>query len=269
MLLRTQDVLDQLRATAGNDPWRRPHMQFYYLHHVFPNEMQPFRAWIAELKSRYEVLSHSQAISRLRCDSPNRPLASISFDDGMLNTLEAGELLAREGISACYFVCPDIVDRASDHRFIAEWCRSRLNRNAAPVMSWDQVERLLDMGHEVGNHTATHSNVARLTAEQLLSEISGGREKLIARLGACAGRHFAWPYGELRHATPDALRVVFDSGHESCASAVRGVHVSPLSTRCEPWLYRDIVALHGLPCANRVFTRRSIRRSGPQVEGRS
>ena len=105
-------------------------------------------------------------------------------------------------------------------------------------MSWSDAQRLRDLGHEVGCHTATHPVMARLGPEELHQEIAKAREALSRRLGAVD--HFAFPFGRWSTISPAALEAASSEEFASCATAEAGCHVSAVS-RSRPLLWRQTI----------------------------
>ncbi len=238
-----------------------PCVHFIYLHHVFGDESAPFRELLGRLSRKVQFLSHSDAVSKVQQGSIDRVYASLSFDDGLVSCLEGARILEEFGARGCFFVCPAVVDRCRDPQWIARWCRERLQKTPAKVMGWGDLEALQARGHEIGNHTLNHSNLAAATGSTRSEEIGEAREQLVRKLGDSAGRHFAWPYGEARHIDAEAVRDIMDAGHSSCSSAVRGVHVpGPARERCPVILRNHAVFLRPV-YATEFFMRRNIRNS--------
>ena len=90
---------------------------------------------------------------------------------------------------------------------IKEFCSSELDRPPMRFLSWDDVETLLQAGHEIGSHTVNHPNIAQLSVGQMQTEIAESYEKLVQRIGSV--EHFSWPLGRFFHFTPVAARTVF------------------------------------------------------------
>src|SRR5258707_138872 len=82
------------------------------------------------------------------------------------------------------------------------------------------VTELATDAHEIGSHTLAHLHLRDVGWARAEEEIAGSRE-LLARYVGCV-RHFAWPFGTFADITPDLVKLAFDCGFESCASAVRG-----------------------------------------------
>ena len=203
----------------------RPRVQFVYFHHVFADEEAGFRAILRELAAHHAFIGHSEAFERIRDGRIDRPYVSVSFDDGFADNERASRILEEFGARGCFFVCPGIVGERAPER-LAAFCAERLEFPVTtPFLDWDQLEALLERGHEIGGHTMTHPNLGATEPSDARAEIQGSYEALVARLGAV--RHFAWPRGRWEHMTPVARDAVFAAGYQTCASAVRGAHVAP------------------------------------------
>ena len=207
---------------------RTPRVQVLLLHHIFDDEVDGFRRQLAALARDHEFITYSEAVRRILAGDHPRPAVTFSYDDGHANCMAAARTMEEFGASGCFFVCPSIVGERDVMR-ASDFCIGRLHHPPAPFMDWDDLAALRDRGHEIGNHTFNHANLGRIPPEAHAEEIARSRETIIARLGAC--EHFAWPYGGLVNMTPRAAAAVFDSGHRSCASALRGCHREPMPER--------------------------------------
>ena len=206
---------------------KRNRIQFIYLHHIFEDEEAAFRQALRFLSRSHSLISYSEAVERLWRGEIDRPYVCFSFDDGLKNCLRAARILSEFGVSGCFFICPSIIGE-TDHRKLKEFCVRKLTLPATEMLTWDDVETLINNGHEIGSHTMSHPVLSRISQERAQHEISQSYESLTGRLGAI--KHFAWPEGRFFHFNPAAARAVFDAGFQSCASAERGCHV----TRTEP-----------------------------------
>ncbi|MBA4375968.1 MAG: hypothetical protein C0401_07330 [Anaerolinea sp.] len=206
---------------------RRNRVQFLCLHHVFEDEKQDFRRLLQILGQEHCLISYSAAISRIVNGNIDRPYVALSFDDGFKNCPEAGQIMEEFGARACFFVCPSVIGE-TDYSKVSEFCTRRLHTAPTELMSWDDVERLLKAGHEIGAHTLTHPNLVQLPPSEIRTEIEESFEMLKKRIGDV--RHFAWPLGRFFNFSPTAAQIVFATGFETCASAERGCHVAPLTT---------------------------------------
>lgn len=78
-------------------------------------------------------------------------------------------------------------------------------------VTWDELRMLEGNGIEIGGHTHTHPNLARVPLEQLPSEITRCRERLDDELGE-ATRPFCYPNGQLDDVTADVVSAVAYAG---------------------------------------------------------
>jgi len=201
----------------------RNRVQFIYLHHLFPEEEAGFRRLLSELSRRHTLISFSEAVDRVKSGNIDKPYVCFSFDDGFKQCLRAGEILNEFGIAGCFFICPSYVGE-TDWRKLQEICETRFAMPAMELLSWDDVERMLELGQEIGSHTMNHNVLSRISGQQVEDEVIGSREFFFQRLGGV--RHFAWPEGRYMHFSPVAARIVSESGYDSCSSAERGCHVT-------------------------------------------
>lgn len=216
----------------------RDRVQLLYFHHIFQDEADSFRRLLTSLAKNHRFVSYAEAVRRIEANDIDGAYVAFSFDDGFKNCLMAARILEDFGTTACFFVCPSIVGEVNYGR-IARFTRERLGIPPVEFMSWDDLEGLLSRGHEVGGHGLDHRDLGALTGAALLEEIEGCYQVLSERLGSPA--HFSWPFGLFRHFSSEAATRVFESGYRSCASAVRGCHVSSRELDRRACLRRDVV----------------------------
>jgi peptidoglycan/xylan/chitin deacetylase (PgdA/CDA1 family) len=237
---------------------RRPRIQFLEMHHVLPEEVEPFRNLLIRLGQHHRFLTYSEAVERIWEGRFEEPSLVLSFDDGFRSSVQAARIMTDLGIRGCFFLCPSIIGERDEGR-VRDYCLDRLRIAPMEFLSWDEVDALLRDGHEVGAHTMSHSELSRLSAGALTEEVVASREALERKVGEV--RHFAWPFGFFRVFTPAAAKVVFDAGFLSCASAVRGAHATKRRGR-QLCIRRDGI-LPGWPEGHVLYflTRSSLRAS--------
>jgi len=211
------------RATGAlNEGLATPRVQFFCLHHMFRDEERPFRRVLSRLSKHFEFVSWSEGVRMvLEGHRPSRPIACFSSDDGLVSNLAMARILEEFGTTACFFLNP--VTLGSDDAFAARFCRTRLQAPPSHFLSHADVEGLLRRGHEIGNHTMTHVVCSETPLPRLVDEISIAKEFLESRFGEIL--HFAWPYGQYHQFSEAARVLVFESGHVSASSVVRGAHL--------------------------------------------
>ncbi len=200
-----------------------PRVQFLLLHHVFADELVAFERLVAFLSQHFSFVSYSDAVRCVQTGNIDKPYLAFSFDDGIHNCLEAARILEQFGTTACFFVCPSIVDEASPRK-LARFCRQQLKTRPVRFLASHEIDRLLHRGHEIGAHTVSHIDVANVTHEQASDEIEQSKHLLERQFGTL--RHFAWPYGRFANFSAEAAQFTIDVGFESIASGERGCHTT-------------------------------------------
>jgi peptidoglycan/xylan/chitin deacetylase (PgdA/CDA1 family) len=202
---------------------KRPRIQFLYLHFIFEDQEKKLFKLLNKLTKEYTFISYTEGfnmiLSRQKID---KPYICLSTDDGLKNNLKFAEILDQFGINACFFVCPEVVNNASDFDYVSNFAKEQLHLPPVEFMNWDDIIRLKEKGHEIGGHTMSHKNLADCNEDMLINEILPCYKSIKEKLGMV--KHFSWPYGRFFHFSEDAKKIVFDSGFESIASAERGAH---------------------------------------------
>lgn len=218
----------------------KPRIQFLYIHHIFEDEAENFSKLLKELAKYHSFISYSEAVNKILNNEIDKPYIAFSSDDGFKNNLIAAKILNEFNIKACFFINPDTIGM-KDFSQIKIFCKNRLLLPPIEFMDWDDVNRLLKNGHEIGSHTMGHINVAITNTSQVKENLIQSKDILDKRCGNIA--HFAYPYGRFFHFHQEALNLVFETGYSSCASAERGCHIAPgrkLKTE-ELFIRRDLV----------------------------
>jgi peptidoglycan/xylan/chitin deacetylase (PgdA/CDA1 family) len=166
-------------------------------------------------------VSPGEAVARVREGRASGRELAVTFDDGFRSGLvNAAPLLGEHGFQAAFFLVTGLVSAPAE--VVARICRERLHL-ARPLepLSWDDVDRLVELGHEIGAHTRTHPELVGLKGEQLEDEVAGSRDELARRLGAPPA-HFAVPYGDRARFAPAVSEAARAAGFASCLTAMRG-----------------------------------------------
>ncbi len=144
--------------------------------------------------------------------SVERDTLLLTFDDGTVSNLYVAERILKPlGIHALFFIVAKyaLLGESDDWRtFGAENIFLNRNPDAIPDnfrnMSIEDLMALLDAGHTIGAHTATHARLSTLSEAGLQDEIVGGANLLEAHLGIPV-RHFAYPFGDLDSISAKAI----------------------------------------------------------------
>jgi peptidoglycan/xylan/chitin deacetylase (PgdA/CDA1 family) len=157
----------------------------------------------------------------------DRPIVAITFDDGYIDNFEyAFPQLERRGLAATFFVTAGLLEK--DSAVLGRFMQlRRSDRSAVRPLEWDQVRAMHDAGMEIGVHTYSHPNLARLSSEAARDELRSSKDIVEARIGHSV-RSLAYPFGKpRRHFTDETTSIARETGYEyACAVLFRGVRAS-------------------------------------------
>ena len=115
---------------------------------------------------------------------------ALTFDDAFENfATVAAPVLARFDLPATLFVVADHVGKDN-----AWGGKARAGIPTLPLLDWDALGRLAEGGIDLGNHTRTHPNLARLPVDAVREELHSSHEAIAVRTGVKC-RSVAYPYG--------------------------------------------------------------------------
>jgi len=156
-----------------------------------------------------------------------RPAVAITFDDGYLDNYEyAFPLLHERGLTGTFFLTVGLLEK--DAEVLRRFAGLRAtNLDAIRPMEWDHA-RAMQAGHmEIGAHTYSHPNLARLARDAAREELVRSKTIIEQRLGEPV-RSVAYPFGKpQRHFTAETVSLVEELGYEyACQVLFRGVRAS-------------------------------------------
>jgi peptidoglycan/xylan/chitin deacetylase (PgdA/CDA1 family) len=138
-----------------------------------------------------------------RPDPDSKPLLLFTFDDGReSNYSVAAPMIESFGGRGVFFVVPAFAENSACEQALSFY-RSRMNPDAqSPSMTCEdwkpmspaQIADLAARGHAIGNHTATHTRLEKLSAVDLEREIGESARKLASWTGQPIDA-FAWTFG--------------------------------------------------------------------------
>ena len=169
---------------------------------------QDLRRQIEKLRSwGYRLVGFGE-FARLAAASAASGHAALTFDDGLVDNLEAlAPLLEEEGAPATVFVVSGWLGRP--HRSVP-WTR---------IMTEAELVDLRATGVEIGAHSVSHPDLSTLSYEEALGELAGSKSGLETVLGEPV-EVAAYPYGRANEETVRACR---DAGFvAACAASGRG-----------------------------------------------
>ena len=191
------------------------------------------QSWKFIDKARFEaMISGEEAV---REDS-----LLLTFDDGFASNRRIAEkVLNPMGIRGLFFVVSSfaaLTEKDDWRGFVARNIYPRMRPEDVPEysrnMTWDDLAYLLETGHAIGGHTASHARLSQLGPENLQTEIVESADILEMRLGVTID-HFAYTFGDLDSFSKEALGIA--------RSRFRFIHTSLRGENAQgvpPWAIR-------------------------------
>lgn len=122
---------------------------------------------------------------------PSKPVIALTFDDGpnTTTTMQVLEVLDKYGVKASFFVVGDNV-----------------NEETAKVM-----KLAYDKGHEIDNHSRTHTGMSKLSVEEIQAEVKFVDE-VVEKYTGEKTKYFRPPYIDAPNKVLDAIDIPFICG---------------------------------------------------------
>lgn len=227
-------------------------------HDVAPEDEAVFAAHLRRVARRWRFVTAAQFAEMAMGQAPvTADSVLLTFDDGFASNLRVAERVLKPlQIPALFFVVNGFIsldDDESEYAFIAEHIWPGIGLSRVPAawrsMTWDDLARLVSLGHTIGAHTMSHARLSDLTDESVLRrEIAASGEQIAAALGVRV-EHFAFPFGNAASISPLALRIAGEH-YPFVHSGLRGSN----SGRAAPRLVaRDAVSTRDSPVAATAF----------------
>ena len=151
------------------------------------------------MENNWSVISTNQLSDWIegKVEIPEKSVV-LHFDNGWLDTFTIAMPIVRElGITATCYVISDATEAAS--KGLAANIRTSTEGSVKKrCIDWKQTNLLLEMGWEIGAHTATHPKLVDLLNEHgeegVMSEIEKSNKSYLDNLGFIP-IHFAYPSG--------------------------------------------------------------------------
>ena len=218
------------RVASRPDPATRRIVLCY--HSVHPNRQyasstpELFERQVEWLKAHCRVTTLADVVTNRNTDS-GTPLVAITFDDGYEdNHSYALPILSKHGVPATFFITAGLVNRDPTVLRRLQWLWGCDLDDIVPL-DWAQVRELHASGMDIGSHTYSHPNLARLSAVEAEHELRRSREVISDQLGVAVDL-FAYPFGKPAvHFTTTTTDVVRAQGYRMAAAVTfRGVRDS-------------------------------------------
>ena len=136
---------------------------------------------------------------------------AITFDDGLKSVLtNAAPILAEYGVPWSLFV-------------VSDWAEGRQSFGDDVFLNWDEIERLVGAGVEIGSHSVTHPNFAWLDPAQAADELGSSRRAIEQRLGFTPTT-FAIPLGQSKNWPEAAAAAAREVGYTTVYAQAEQTH---------------------------------------------
>jgi peptidoglycan/xylan/chitin deacetylase (PgdA/CDA1 family) len=140
----------------------------------------------------------------------------ISFDDGYTNVLQnALSILNHHRISSIQFIVAGLLGTRN------EWDVAHGDA-PVPLMDEAQIREWLAGGQQIGSHSLTHRNLAKLRTADAREQVFASKKKLEDLFGVPI-RHFCYPHGKW---TPAVRDLVGEAGYATACTTQFGVNTS-------------------------------------------
>lgn len=210
---------------------------------LYPFDYEPERHLLAKVRRRLVQWTTTAPLGAL-----NASVITFSFDDFPKSSADNGaDILHEIDAKAIYYACSGL--------------SGKTNKTGEQYEA-DEIDRLLEAGHEIGAHTHFHKDCAVQSLDDVMADIDQNLERLKEMGVTEAIRHFAYPYGETSLDLKKALVDKFDTargilrGNNSAQSdsmQLRAMELTPDSMTID----RAIDAIEKAqraPCWLHIFT---------------
>jgi len=130
-------------------------------------------------------------------------LVAFTFDDGFFECHSIiAPLLEKYNCNAAFFVCAKYIDSSSEYQ---NEFHGRIQTYNKRPMTWNNIIELHNRGHVIGSHTLDHVDMAKLSNDQMIYQLSENKKILESKLDYNC-EYFAWTYGQFKHFPSIALK---------------------------------------------------------------
>lgn len=220
-------------------------------HDIAPDQYNIFRSQIEWLAKKWQFISPQDFAKALSGETViNKDSLLLTFDDGFSSDrVVVEDILNPLGIKGLFFVISEFAKlhiRTDQISFIQNnlypaSCGEQVppHVDALANMSFADLEYLIETGHTIGSHTATHARLSEINDHQtLVEEIVNSADFLEKKLGIKI-EHFSYSFGNLNSFCAEALSIA-RKRFPYIYTGMRGDNSKPV----QPWaIRRDTIAI--------------------------
>lgn len=164
---------------------------------VQEEELQEQVEWL--LEEEYQILTLSEAYHKYKnSDMPEKP-AVLTFDDGLRSAYNSVGILEENGVKGTFYVTSGLIGELWEGK---------------EVMNEEEIESLVDSGHEIGAHTVSHPQLTEFPIKRMKEEVAQSRHRLEEITGKKPSS-FAYPHGDFNE---EVKEIVKESGFETAVT---------------------------------------------------
>jgi len=148
-----------------------------------------FREQMRLLSEEYDVISLRELVDRVKSGRKIKRSVLITFDDGFKdNYTVAYPILQEYDLPATFFVTTSFIGQKE-------------------YMNWNELKEMIENGFDIGSHTVTHPNLAKIRLPKIEEELRVSKMILEQKLEKEINL-FAVPYGDSHSIMAEVIEVV-------------------------------------------------------------
>lgn len=190
-------------------------------------EVSLFKNQIKRLSKEYDFISPEEFEGIIELGKVEGKKLLLTFDDGFeSNRIIAETILNPKGIKGIFFIISDFIGLKRNNLNYKKIIRniypnsSILNKHSEP-MNIQDIKFLINSGHTIGCHSATHKMLSKIPQiYDLKEELICSKENL-EKMFNIKIKHFAYPFGTFESIDKKSLKVLSDN-YQFVHSGLRG-----------------------------------------------
>ena len=211
------------------------------IHHDIKSDDQinSFKNQIQKLYKEYDFISPKEFEKIIQSGKLKGKKLLLTFDDGFKsNRVIAESVLKNTGIKAIFFIISDFIGLKINSLNYSKIIRNiypngpTLNELSEP-MDFDDIQFLINSGHTIGCHTATHKMLSKISKTIDLKEELVDSKNNLEKTFNIKIKHIAYPFGTFESIDKKSLKLISES-YEFVHTGLRGNNIKE-----QKLLYRD------------------------------
>ncbi|MFZ6665281.1 polysaccharide deacetylase family protein [Peijinzhouia sedimentorum] len=165
--------------------WKNGSLYVLNYHSTPKEQIDNFKKQLEFLSTYFEFIS-PRVVAEKNLAAGEKPRLLLTFDDGILSNMDCLDLLDKFNVKALFFVVPNFIKAIEPQKFYRQNIRfephDRLeitSRDMSPISIKD-LSHLVDRGHTIGHHTASHDlrEISKWDEDKIEHEIISSKNEL-------------------------------------------------------------------------------------------